>query len=266
MIENLNELAKFVKGGAEVLQKAIESEDNVSLEFIEGSFVSDSELTTLKESVFKEAKKEGEKVGYDYAMKDIKKDFNLEIEGKDRKIILDAVQNKIISDAKIEPNKKVSELSTSLENLQKQYEIDLGSKSNEIETLSNKLRDYKVNGDLTKHMPEGLNGISTNDFMTLAKTTASFEYENDQLVVKKNGTVLRDKMEKPVSPKDYLTEFATEKKWISSEGRGGSDSTGGNSSAFKNMNEVYKHMEENNINPTSPAGEKLIADFTNNQK
>lgn len=263
MIENLNELAKFVKGGAEVLQKAIESEEKMSLEFIEGSFVSDDELTTLKESVAKDAKKVYEKVGYDYAMKDIKTDLGLEIEGKDRKAILEAARKKIMDDAKIEPNKKVDELSISLKNLQTQYEKDLGLKTQENDNLRNNLKDYRINGDLNKHIPEGLNGIDVNDFMTLAKTTANFDYDdNGNLVVRKGDTILKDKMENPINPKDYLTEFANSKKWLQSDGRGASDE-GGTSSTFKNINEVYKHMEENKINPMSEAGKKLIEDFNN---
>ena len=264
MIQNLDDLAKFVKGGADVLQNAIKSDEEVSLEFIEGSFVSDTDLNLMKETRFTDGKKEGNKIGYDHGIKDFKKEFGLEIEGKDRKVIADAIRNQIITDAKIEPDKKVNELNTSLANLQSQYETDLGVKTNEVESLSNKLREYKVNGDLAKHLPEGLTGIDANDFMTLAKTSASFEYDDDVLVVKKNGAIQRDKMEKPITPKDYLTSFATNKKWMGTEGREGGDQNGNGSGTFKNMNEVYKHMETNNINPTSPAGQKLVTDFNNN--
>lgn len=262
MIENLNELAKFVKGGADVLQKAIESEEKTSLEFVDGSFVSDTDLDGMKESRFNDGKKEGNTIGYDHAMKDIKKDFEIELEGKDRKKITEAIQSKIITDAKIEPNKKVDELNISLSNLQKQYETDLGLKTKENDDLSNDLRGYRINGDLAKHIPEGLNGIDVNDFMTVAKTTAKFEYENDVLVVKKGDSILKDKMEKPISPKDYLTELATNKKWLQSEGRGGRDQPGGEGT-YKNINEVYKHMDENKISPLSVEGKKLVDDFNN---
>ena len=265
MIENINELAKFVKGGADVLQKAIDSEEKTSLEFIEGGFVSDEELTTLKESIAKDAKKVYESAGYDYAMKDIKKDFGIELEGKDRKVILDAIQKKIIADAKIDPDKKVADLSLSLSNLQTQYETDLGLKDTEIGSLKGNLRDYQINTDLTNFIPDGLNGIDVKDFMTVAKTTANFEYDNDILVVKKGDTILKDKMEKPISPKDYLTELATNKKWLQSEGRGGGDE-GGKEGTFKNINEVYKHMEENHINPLSTEGKKLVDDFNKLKK
>ena len=262
MIENLNDMAKFVKGGAEVLQKAIDSEEKVSLEFIEGSFVSDSDLDGLKDNRFNDGKKEGQTIGYDFAMKDLKKDFQIELEGKDRSKIVDAIQNKIITDAKIEPNKKADELKTSLENLQKQYETDLGLKSNENSELNKRLSDLKTTSELNKYLPEGLNGIDNNDFMTIAKNTADFDYEDGVMVVKQNGKILKDKMEKPIAPKDYLTEFATTKKWISADGRNGKDESG-KPNGFQNMHDVMKHMETNKINPVSSEGQKLVADFNN---
>jgi len=262
MIKNLNELAKFVKGDADVLQKAIESKEEVSLEFVDGSFVSDDELTTLKENVFKDSKKVHEGVGYDFAMKDLKKDFEIELEGKDRKKITEAIRTKIITDAKMEPNKKVDELSLSLKNLQTQYETDLGLKTKEIDGLNGRLRDHQINGDLTDYIPEGLTGIDVKDFMTVAKTTAKFEYDNNVLVVKKGDTILKDKLEMPISPKDYLTELATNKKWLQSAGRGAGDDTGA-TGTYKNINEVYKHMEDNKIDPLSAVGKKLVDDFNN---
>lgn len=262
MIKNLNELAKFVKGGADVLQKAIESEDNVSLDFIEGSFVSDTDLTTLKDGVFKEGKKEGNIIGYDHGIKDFKKEFGIDTEGKDKKVIADAIRNQIITDANIEPDKKVNELKSSLENLQQKYTTDLGAKDSEISNLSSNLNEFKINGDLNSHLPDNLNGIDSNDFMTLAKTTANFQYEEGKLVVKQGDNILKDKMEKPISPKDYLTDFAVSKNWINTSGRGGSDQ-GGGSNEYKSINDVYKHMESNNISPMSPDGQKLIEEFNN---
>ena len=75
MIANINELAKFVKGGAEVLQKAIEAKEETQLEFVDGRFVTDSELDEVKTKVRNEGKKEGQTIGYDFAMKDLKKEI-----------------------------------------------------------------------------------------------------------------------------------------------------------------------------------------------
>lgn len=265
MIKNLIELAKFVEGGAEVLQKAIESKDEIEIKPIAGEFVTDEALNTLKQTRFEEGKKEGHTIGYDFAIKDVKKDFGLDIEGKDRKVIVDAVKQKIIADAKIDPDKKVKELQESLEKLQGTYQTDLKTKDNEIETYKQTLQGFKINSDLAAHLPAGLNGIKPQHFATIARTEYSFDYEGDQLVAKKNGAVIKDKMEKPVPVADILSEFAKTNGWIGEPGRGGGPQ-GGGSSEFKTMNDVYAYMEKNRIDPMSDEGQKLIADFTNSKK
>lgn len=263
-IKNLNELAKFVKGGADVLQKAIDSEEETSLEFIEGSFVSDTDLETLKTGQFDAGKKEGNTIGYDFALKDLKKDFGIEMDGKDRKVIVGAIKKKITDDAGIEPDKKVKELSESLANLQNTYNTDTAAKDLEIQNLNRTITKTKINGDLFGFTPEGLTGIKTKQFAALAQMEYKFEYdESGQMVVKKGDSILKDKMEKPLSVKEVLTDFATQNEWIGASGRGGGHSGGGGSSDFKTEHDVYKHMETNKINPMSPEGEKLLTDFKN---
>ena len=257
------ELAKRTGLAVDQLQEAITSETEVSIELAQYNFLTDDELNGLKETVGKESAKTGAKTILEMEVKSLRDKYGLEFEGKTIENLLNAYTNKQISEAKIEPNKKVDELKTSLTSLQKQYEIDLGLKTNENSTLVNKLNEYKVNSDLVRHIPEGLTGIEQNDFITIAKTDASFVYDEGQLVVKKGDTILKDKMEKPITPKDYLTEFAINKKWIGSEGRSGGDEGGNGGSKFKSMNDVFRHMESNNINPTSGEGQKLIADFNN---
>lgn len=266
MISNINELAKFVKGGADVLQKAIESKEGVSIEFNEGSFVSNEELETLKTTVRAEGKKEGHSIGYDFAVKDFKAEFGLEIEGKDRKVIASEIQKKIINDAKIEPNKKIDELSNSLANLQKQYQTDIAAKDNEVNQYKSKVKETKINSDLMFQMPEGLDIIKPDQFTLLARSSYEFDYdESGQLVAKKGGNVVKDKLEKPLPVKEILTDFAKANNWLNSSGRGGGNQ-GGGSSDFKTVNDVFKHMEQNKIDPTSSEGLKLIDNFKNSQK
>lgn len=265
MIKNIDDLAKFVKGGADVLQKAMSSDDEISLELVEGGFVSDEELTGLKDGLFKKGKEEGQTVGYDFAMKDLKKDFGLEVEGKDRKAIAKAIQDKIMSDAKIEPEKKVTELNSSLESLRKQYETDKSQWENEVGKYKGEMKNISIMSELIKNTPD-VKGLKPNQFATLARTEFDFDFDdNGSLVAKKNGEVLKDKMERPVPVKDILTDYATQNGWTGTAGRGGGNESGAGSSEFKSINDVYKHMETNNIDPMSKQGEKLISDFENSK-
>jgi len=259
------ELAKRTGLEAEQLRSVITSEKEETIELTPVNILTDAQLNELKETVGKESAKTGAKTIIEMDVKALREKHGLEFEGKTIENLLSAYANKQIADAKIEPNKKVDELKASLENLQKQYETDLGLKSNEVQTLGKKLSEYKVNGDLAKHMPEGLTGIEQNDFLTIAKTAVSFDYEDGELVVKRGDIILKDKMEKPISPKDYLTEFAMNKKWIGSDGRSGGDEGGNNSGAFQSVTDIYRHMDNNKIDPLSVQGQKLITDFNNEQ-
>lgn len=264
MIKNINELAKFVKGGADVLQKAIESEDETSLEFIEGSFVSNEDLETLKTSVKNEGKKEGQTIGYDFAMKDLKGDFGLEIEGKDRKVIAEAIKTNILADANKKPDAKIQELNTSLENLRNTYTEEKSTWEQEKQKYSGEIKDVKITSELLRELPE-VKGLNKKQFATLVKTEFDFDLdENQNLIAKKNGQPIKDNMEKPIPVSSILTDYATQNGWFSSNGRGGEHEQESGTGEFKSINDVYKHMETNNINPMSAAGEKLINEFKEN--
>lgn len=260
MIKNIDELAKFVKGGAEVLQKAIEAKEETQLEFVEGRFVTDTDLEEVKTKVRNEGKKEGQTIGYDFAMKDFKKDFGIEIEGKDRETIVKTVKETILSTAKIEPNKKISELEQSLQNLRTQYDTDLKTKANEVESYQKQLKNISVISELQKNIPE-VKGLNNTQFMTLARSEFEFDFdETNNLIAKKAGQLVKDKMERPIPVKDILTDFATQNGWFGSSGRGGGNQ-GGNQNEFKTMNDVYRHMEQNKIDPMSAEGMKLVENF-----
>ena len=259
-IKNLSELAKFVKGGADVLQKAMDSEDEQSLEFIEGSFVSDVDLETLKTGQFKSGSKEGQTIGYDFAMKDFKKDFGIEIEGKDRKIIGDAIKTHILADANKKPDAKILELETSLTNIRKEFGTEKTAWETAELSYKGKLKDVSTMSELQKHIPE-IKGLNNNQFITLVKSEYDFDLEDGVLIAKKDGQLVQNKMAQNIPAKDILTDYATQNGWFNSNGRGGGDEQGGNKGDFKTINDVYAHMEKNNIQPDSPEGEKLIENF-----
>ena len=62
-----------------------------------------------------------------------------------------------------------------------------------------------------------------------------------------------------------FTNFAKQYGWIGSEGRGAGNAYKG-SSEFKTINDVMKHMKENNIDPTKPEGLEIIRKFEEAQK
>jgi len=255
-------LADTLGMNIETLKKALTSEEEVEISYKSGTFLDDEGLTSLKSAVKSEGYNEGKIAGVEIKAKEIKEKYGYDIEGKDLDKIFEHHGSKILESAKIEPNKKVTELSTSLENLQKQYETDLSEKEKAIQSLQAEKTQIKSNNDLMFNIPEGLKGISNEDFATIAKSKFNFGYDDSGNFIAKDlsGNVIKDKLEKPVPPKDILSNFATEKNWFGSNGRGGGDGAG-EPSGFQSMNDVYKHMESSKIDPLSPEGQNLIDNF-----
>jgi len=262
--ETWQELAKRTGVEAEKLQELITSESEEAVELSNVTILDDVQLETFKETIGKASAKTGARTMIEMEVKALRDKHELDFEGKTIENLLTSFANKQVTEAKIEPNKKVSDAMESVKNLQTTYNTDIAAKDLQISGLSEKINGFKTNSELTKHIPDGLTGIESRDFLTIAKTVANFDFDDEgDFVVKQNGKIKRDKMEKPIKPKDWLTDLAIEKKWIDSEGRGDGNKFGKSKSKFKTMNDVFKHMDKNKINPRSPDGVKLIADFNN---
>ena len=258
------ELATRSGIAADKLKEVITSEAEETIELSNVTILNDEELEAFKETIGKASAKAGAKTMMEMEIKAQRDKYGLEFEGKTIENLLQSFAEKQVAAAKIEPNKKVSEALESVKNIQKTYETDMAARDKIIAEKDRILNDFKTNGELRNHIPEGLIGIDRNDFLTIAKTKAEFGYDDEgNFVVMENGKVKRDKVEKPISPKTWLTDLAIEKKWTSSNGRGGNNQNGDPDTGFKTMNDLFKHMDKNKINPQGPEGEKLIAEFNN---
>ncbi len=247
----------------DALKSALTSEDEVTVEFNQGTFLNDESLGTLKESMKKAGYNDGKVAGLEMEAKRLKEHFGIEIEGKDLNKIIEAHGQKVLTDAKIEPNKKIADLQGSLEALQSTYNTDMAAKDQEISSKTNQLNQFSINSRLMSELPDNLS-ISPKHFLTIAQTEVSFEQADDgAIVVKRGDAVLKDKLEKPIPVKDFLNDFATDNSFLGkSKGRGqDNDYNGGGKSEFKTMHDVYRHMEKNKIDPTSKAGSALIEQF-----
>jgi hypothetical protein len=260
----------------EALKSALTSEDEVKIKFKSGTFLDEEGMEDLKTRLVKNNGKELVISGTEQLFKAIKRQKDLNFEGKVKldptgkvdfdktaELITSHYDEKVTKEAKIPIDKKNQDLTQSLENLQKKYETDLGLKDQELTGLKNNLKQTKINNELQQFVPEGIKGIKPNQAVILAKTEYDFDYsDTGQLIAMKNGKVLNDKLEKPIPVNDVLTDFAKNNGWLSIDGRG-SGNNQGTINGFETMNDVYKHMEENKIDPMSSEGEQLIADFNN---
>lgn len=240
-----------------------EKEYEVSIDPI--MLLNDTQLNELKANIGKEKYEEGKVAGSEMTAKEFKRIFGVEKEGKSPETVAKYIQDKILNDAKIEPEKKVKELSESLESLQKKYETDLGQYKQTVEGLSKTIQQKEIDFYIQSNIPQ-LNGIKPNHAMLIYKAERQFHKdENGNLNILVGGKLLKDNMEKPVDFVTDFTTFAKQNNWLGEPGRGGGNSYGGGSE-FKTIQDVMKYMEKQKIDPTSSEGLEIIKKFEQSQK
>jgi hypothetical protein len=219
-IQKIEQLLK-IKGLAE----AIRSEGEVDLSISEDLTVySEEEVKTLKSNSYKE----GKRAGVEMEVDDLKKELGLDFQGKTVKGLVEASQKKALQDAKVEPEKKVQELSEKISTLQKTVQ----EQEKAIQAKDQEVTGVKINGELYKHIPqfgEGAPALAADEVITLMKANGyEFRLEEGRLVPYKNGQPLQDKTANPLEAKDVVTGFLQEKKLLIPDappvsGRGGGD-------------------------------------------
>jgi hypothetical protein len=99
-----------------------------------------------------------------------------------------------------------------------------------VETLTNEkdvlAKDYKQKAfetELISSFPINRSQVLTDsEYLLAIRANLQFEESEGKTVVKKGGEVLRDaKTQNPLAPKDAITTFFTERKWISDNSNGG---------------------------------------------
>ena len=213
------------------------------------------EFETFKTNLSNEEYKKGKVAGSEMTIKEAREKFELEFEGKSLDNFAEAFKNKIITEAKAEPSKKIQELEIDKKKLQENY----STLQTQFETYKNQITEKEVRNQkdsiLLKNMPDNL--LVDKDIALLAlknKTgiDVSFDEANKALIAI-NGQVKKD--DKSLEPieinKDYITEALTSLNLIAKKegGKGGDDEPGGGSSS--NYDKFVKEMEDNNISEGS---------------
>lgn len=292
MIKNIDTLADRLKGitidGKEITAKEllenIASDNEVEIKVDKYNLLTDTDIDELKTTVSGESKNtgyvDGMKAGVEQTVKAIKNKKNLEFEGKikygeDGKIDFDATaemvaspfEQTVLKEAKVEPEKQVEKLKGLLEEkdkaiqkIQTTYETEKQGWEESDKKRIKQIQAEKEDNFLFQEMPE-IDFLSKKQQVTLFKADGygvSFDEDGNKIPTK-NGKPLKDKMEKVMPFTDVLSEYATANKWVKNgEGRGVGNENPQNNKMFKTKMEAFKHMEKQNIDPSSKEGQKIL--------
>jgi len=223
--------------------------------------------TNLANDEYKKGKTAGEEMPFKYEA--LKEKFGVEVQGKNLDAFAEAYKQKILSEAKIEPSKKIEELTQDNEKLRKSYG-ELETTFNTFKTeITQKETRQKRDIELMKMLPETGLKVKQADALDLMKLRGfDVDYdESGKLIPLKNGEVVKD--EKLSQPIDIKTFAETALKSLdlfekTAGGRGEGDSDGkdkpGSFEAF------IKEMKNKGVEDTSIAFkeemQKRISDGT----
>ncbi len=245
----------------EELTKAIETEGEVDFKLPEGSrFLTTEEVETIKDNHGKTRYDAGKSAGSEMLLKDLSEKVGFEETVKDADKFISTYKSNILEQAKVEPNKKVTELETSLEKLRNQ----LTEKDSAYESLQNTVKVEKKMLEAQSYIPE------LPDTLGLKKSEAAnlllngVEIKEDGIY--RNGELLKDNMEKAVSLEDFVKESVSKRGWgeqVPAGRGGGSGASGGgapSTSLPKTMEEFESVLKEKGLHAGSAEAQALLTE------
>lgn len=202
-----------------------DAEKEIDIAVPEVTVFTTDELTALHESKINEGKKEGSKngeaQGKELLVKELKKAFGVEFEGKDPVKLKEVI---------------IAQFAKGDEGLKeriKQLEITLQTKDQEVEQARKQSETAIFESGLLSSFPAtrksiDKGGFTDSEYLAAIKNNLSFELVDGVTVVKKGGTIMQDpKTYKPIPVSDAITSYFSERKWVDEsikvKGRGGDD-------------------------------------------
>lgn len=201
-----------------------DAEKEIGIALPEVTVFTAEELTALHESKINEGKKEGSKngelQGKELLVKELKKAFGVEFEGKDPIKFKEAI---VAQFAKGDDG---------LKERIKELEVTLQTKEKEVEATKKQAETAVFDSGLLSSFPSSRKpidkgGFTDSEYLVAIKNNLSFELLDGVTIVKKGGTIMQDpKTFKPIPVSDAITSYFSERKWVDEAkktGRGGED-------------------------------------------
>lgn len=237
--EAITKMATLLKIKETDLEAALKDEKEVDLT-IEPTLATftETEVSTLKDNEYKKGKTNG----VEMAVKDFKEKQGIDFQGKTIDGLVEAVSKKVLADAKIEPNQKITELEGKLKTVQTNY----GDLEKKITEKDKEVAGIKINTELAKHIPTGATLASDKIIGLMRMDGYDFKLEEGKTTVYKDGTLMTDKISNAMLPKDVVASYVTENKLAPAAtggegGRGGGNSNGaGKMTKLSELTAKYK--------------------------
>ena len=198
----------------EAIIEAVNSRTEMEVPVPSGKFYSDDDVNTLKENV----KKGHEKAYPEIFGKEINAKYELGLtpsEAKDHDKLLSALQDKAISVAKLEPNKKVEELQASLRKLQEEV---IPQKEQAVNEWKSKYEQREEFDRYASLIPENANKYLTKEEHVARVRKAVQWGENGVAIDPSTGKAYKGELEKDMHVKDVVAKLYKENEgWSMTE-------------------------------------------------
>jgi hypothetical protein len=225
------------------LTEAIKADGEVDFTIPDAHVFTEAELTSRDNSKLEEGKKEGQKIGEtigkELAAKEMKKHFGVEFEGKDLAKLVETVKTQLA--------KGDDGLKEQIKLLQKAVE----EKDLALTEAATKAEAAIFDATLLSELPSNRSALfNDQEYLTVLKANLQFDKEG----VKKNGQLVRDsKTQNPIERKQAISDFFSERKWVSevqggAAGRGAGNQQG--NTLAKKRSEVEKEWVSSNPGKT----------------
>lgn len=221
-IENLSVIEQTLQLPEGTLLQAIESQEVVKVELPELEVFKKEDYNARIENL----KSTFQKQGQDFLIKEAKQKFGLEFEGKSIDTLAEKLRAKALEEAKVEPNEKVKELQSDLEKLRKNLE----EKDNLIIQKENEFKQKETKRLIKDTLLSKMNVETTipkEDVLTILQSKYEIDVENDNIIFKQNGEVLKNNTTlNPKTVDELYAEFLPSYAKQPTGGKGEKNETG----------------------------------------
>jgi hypothetical protein len=236
---------KLIINGAEVEV----SKDELTQGIEKGQFEVKSDLKVFKNEDFEifqkniadNEYKKGKIAGEEILIKTGREKFGLEFEGKTLDNFAEALKNKALKEASVEPTKKVQELTADMDKLRgnlQEWETKYNTLQQQVETEK---KQFRIENTILSKLPKDQLTIPAEDVVFILKSKNQIDLENDNLVIKQNGETLKNKTNlNPLTVDEWLPELIKPYLKTVNGGAGASDAT---KAAQGTMEAFLKEME-----------------------